>query len=128
MWAAEKRPQLAPYRLGRRRSRRRGGWPQERPRRRARRSVELLRSMKMVTIGGKRLALVAASFIAGSAGPTALVIADSGPPKAVFDEISVKRINIVEPGGKYRLVLANSERFPGLFMEIVRASCRERRG
>src|SRR3546814_16928154 len=73
--------------------------------------------MKMVTIGGKRLALVAASFIAGSAVPTALVIADSGPPKAVFDEISVKRINIVEPGGKYRLVLANSERFPGLFME-----------
>src|SRR3546814_15204165 len=85
-----------------------------RSRRRARRLVEVLRRMKMVPIGGKRLSLVAASFIAGSAVPTALVIADSGPPKAVFDEISVKRINIVEPGGKYRLVLANSERFPGL--------------
>lgn len=33
-----------------------------------------------------------------------------------FDEINVKRINIVEPDGQYRLVLANSERFPGLFM------------
>src|SRR3546814_15107032 len=53
----------------------------------------------------------------GAAAPTALVMADSGPPKGVFDEISVKRIDIVEPDGKYRLVLANSERFPGLFME-----------
>lgn len=35
---------------------------------------------------------------------------------ATFDEISVKRINIVEPDGQYRLVLSNSERFPGLFM------------
>ncbi|HWW59305.1 MAG TPA: hypothetical protein VN047_20595 [Sphingopyxis sp.] len=71
----------------------------------------------MVEIGGKRLALVAAGFMMGAAAPTALVMADSGPPKGVFDEISVKRINIVEPDGKYRLVLANSERFPGLFME-----------
>lgn len=71
----------------------------------------------MVEIGGRRLALVAAGFMMGAAAPTALVMADSGPPKGVFDEISVKRINIVEPDGKYRLVLANSERFPGLFME-----------
>lgn len=71
----------------------------------------------MVEIGGRRLALVAAGFMMGAAAPTALVMADSGPPKAAFDEISVKRVNIVEPDGKYRLVLANSERFPGLFME-----------
>ncbi|MBO9695769.1 MAG: hypothetical protein J7499_06195 [Sphingopyxis sp.] len=71
----------------------------------------------MVEIRGARLALVATGFIMGAAAPTALVMADSGPPKSVFDEISVKRINIVEPDGKYRLVLANSERFPGLFME-----------
>lgn len=71
----------------------------------------------MVELGGKRLALVAVGFMMGAAAPTALVMADSGPPKAVFDEISVKRVNIVEPDGKYRLVLANSERFPGLFME-----------
>ncbi|MBJ7498399.1 MAG: hypothetical protein JHC57_01445 [Sphingopyxis sp.] len=71
----------------------------------------------MVEIRGTRLVLVAAGFIMGAAAPTALVMADSGPPKGTFDEISVKRINIVEPDGKYRLVLANSERFPGLFME-----------
>lgn len=71
----------------------------------------------MVELRGGRLALVAVAFMAGAAAPTAWVMADSGPPKGVFDEISVKRINIVEPDGKYRLVLANSERFPGLFME-----------
>lgn len=36
---------------------------------------------------------------------------------ANFGEINAERINIVEPGGKYRLVLANEERFPGLYME-----------
>jgi hypothetical protein len=36
--------------------------------------------------------------------------------RATFEEIDVERINIVEPDGQYRLVLANSERFPGLFM------------
>ena len=71
----------------------------------------------MVELRGGRLALVVVAFMAGAAAPTAWVMADSGPPKGVFDEISVKRINIVEPNGKYRLVLANSERFPGLFME-----------
>ncbi|WP_447762891.1 hypothetical protein [Sphingopyxis panaciterrae] len=71
----------------------------------------------MVELRGGRLALVVVAFMAGAAAPTAWVMADSGPPKGVFDEISVKRINIVEPDGKYRLVLANSERFPGLFME-----------
>jgi hypothetical protein len=71
----------------------------------------------MVELRGGRLALVVVAFMAGAAAPTAWVMADSGPPKGVFDEISVKRINIVEPNGKYRLVLANAERFPGLFME-----------
>jgi hypothetical protein len=64
-----------------------------------------------------RVALIAAGFLAGAALPAAWVLASSGPEKVEFDEISVKRLNIVEPGGKYRLVLANSERFPGLFME-----------
>lgn len=64
-----------------------------------------------------RIALVGAGFLAGAALPAAWVVAGAGPQKAVFDEVSVKRLNIVEPNGKYRLVLSNSERFPGLFME-----------
>src|SRR3546814_7524025 len=70
-------------------------------------------------MNGKRMGqmmLVAAGFAAGAATPAALVMADAGAQVGVFDEISVKRLNIVEPDGKYRLVLANSERFPGLFM------------
>ncbi|MBL1986749.1 hypothetical protein ELE53_28855, partial [Klebsiella pneumoniae] len=57
---------------------------------------------------GKRLALIGAAFLAGAVIPAAWVMADGGPAKTSFDEISVKRINIVEPDGKYRLVLANS--------------------
>ncbi len=34
-----------------------------------------------------------------------------------FGEITAERLNIVEPDGQYRLVLANEERFPGLYME-----------
>lgn len=34
-----------------------------------------------------------------------------------FDEISVNRLNIVEPNGRPRLILANSQRFPGLWFE-----------
>ncbi|WP_417460571.1 hypothetical protein [Kordiimonas sp.] len=36
---------------------------------------------------------------------------------ATFSEINVERLNIMEPNGKYRLVLSNEERFPGLFMD-----------
>lgn len=41
----------------------------------------------------------------------------SKPEVATFDTINAKRINIVEPDGKYRLVIANTEHFPGNFME-----------
>lgn len=36
---------------------------------------------------------------------------------ASFTELNVERLNIVEPNGRYRMVIANSARFPGLFME-----------
>src|SRR5690349_21762039 len=54
----------------------------------------------------------------GAALPGAFASADPPQPPHVaqFDEISVHRLNIVEPNGRYRLVLANAERFPGLFM------------
>lgn len=34
-----------------------------------------------------------------------------------FDELTVERLNVVEPDGKLRLVIANAPRFPGLFMD-----------
>jgi hypothetical protein len=43
--------------------------------------------------------------------------AESKPKVATFDTINAKRINIVEPDGKYRLVIANTEHYPGNFMK-----------
>lgn len=70
-------------------------------------------------MGVLRLKLVAALAVAVAAGaliPITFAAADTQPNVTRFDEISVNRLNIVEPNGRYRLVLANSERFPGLFM------------
>lgn len=63
----------------------------------------------------RELLLLAGALGAGALGSFAFA---SGTDKvARFDEVSVSRLNIVEPNGKYRLVLSNSQRFPGLFME-----------
>ena len=37
--------------------------------------------------------------------------------KVNFDEIDVKRINLVEPDGTLRLVISNKARFPGLYIK-----------
>ena len=55
----------------------------------------------------KRLGLIGAGVLAGAVVPIAWAWGGGVPPVTSFDEISVKRINIVEPDGKYRLVLAN---------------------
>ncbi|QNQ08546.1 hypothetical protein [Sphingomonas alpina] len=52
----------------------------------------------------------------GALLPAGWAIATSGPPDASFGTINAARINIVEPNGKYRLVISNTPRFPGLFM------------
>lgn len=41
----------------------------------------------------------------------------AGGKKASFDEIEVKRINVVEPDGTLRLVISDKARFPGLIMK-----------
>ncbi|MDT9600309.1 hypothetical protein [Sphingosinicella rhizophila] len=64
----------------------------------------------------KQILTIAAAAGFGAFVPLAWVEADSGREVATFDEINAQRINIVEPDGKYRLVLANSARYPGLFM------------
>jgi hypothetical protein len=68
-------------------------------------------------MAGKQILIVAAALCAGVLG--SLAFASEAPQSKVarFDEISVNRLNIVEPNGRYRLVLSNSQRFPGLFME-----------
>jgi hypothetical protein len=45
------------------------------------------------------------------------VHAERTPRNATFDEITVQRINIVEPDGTTRLVIADKGRFPGSFFK-----------
>lgn len=67
-------------------------------------------------MGWKALAAAALAFGGGAMLPLTFASADPRPGPTTFDEINVQRLNIVEPNGRYRLVLANSARFPGLFM------------
>lgn len=38
---------------------------------------------------------------------------------ATYDELTVQRLNVVEPDGKPRLIIANKPRFPAYFMEGI---------
>jgi hypothetical protein len=46
-----------------------------------------------------------------------LLTASSQPKKTSFDEIDVKRINLIEPDGTLRLVMADRARFPNLIVK-----------
>ena len=67
----------------------------------------------------KQFALLAFAALLGSLIPSAFVAASGSdvPRVTTFDEISVNRLNIVEPNGQPRLILANSQRYPGLWFE-----------
>jgi hypothetical protein len=45
------------------------------------------------------------------------VHAEESAPNAAFDQITVHRINVVEPDGTPRLVIANQATFPGFFFK-----------
>ena len=45
--------------------------------------------------------------------PFAQAAASPAPPSATFDTLTVQRINVVDPDGKMRLIIANSARLPG---------------
>jgi len=67
---------------------------------------------------GKRMRMTMLGLaFAGGAIVTAGAWAVSSPPDATFGTVTAQRVNIVEPNGKFRLVLANSARFPGLFSQ-----------
>ena len=72
-----------------------------------------------------------AAWLAGVTGGLAFLAfgpAVSNPRNTAFEEITVQRINVVEPDGQLRLVLANDARFPGLFMEGVEYQHHSRQG
>ena len=41
--------------------------------------------------------------------------AESGPAKASYQELTVQRLNLVEPDGTPRLIMANSKYYPGIY-------------
>ena len=66
---------------------------------------------------------IAKGFLSGIAlgaivvASIATVVAASRQTTARFDEITVGRINVVEPDGTIRLVIANKSQFPGSFIQ-----------
>jgi len=48
-----------------------------------------------------------------------VLLSGSGVPqnKASFDEVDVKRVNLVEPAGTIRLVISDKSHFPGLIVK-----------
>jgi hypothetical protein len=48
---------------------------------------------------------------------TVILLSAAAPPKAIqFDEITVHRINVVEPDGTLRMVISNRARLPGVIV------------
>src|ERR1051326_1760002 len=64
---------------------------------------------------GQRLLLVYAVILTGAV--IVLVLSAASSPKAnQFDEITVHRINVVEPDGTLRMVISNRARLPGVIV------------
>ncbi len=62
----------------------------------------------LLVYSGVLTAVLCVMLLSGSASPS---------KKASFDEIDVKRINLTEPDGTLRLVIANKASFPGLIVK-----------
>jgi hypothetical protein len=68
---------------------------------------------------GERLLKIYAGVLT-AAGAAALLCAAAPKPKpTTFDEITVQRINVVEPDGTLRMVVSNRARLPGIVVKGV---------
>lgn len=56
---------------------------------------------------------------AAAIGAVVMLCGARAPSRATFDEITVGRINIVEPDGTRRLIISNRAQFPGLYEQGV---------
>jgi hypothetical protein len=71
--------------------------------------VRFLSSRRFLAVYSGCLTLVfAVTVLAGFARPW--------PENASFDQITVRRMNVVEPGGTVRLVISDKSEFPGLYL------------
>ncbi len=46
----------------------------------------------------------------------ALILTGARSKSMSFDELTVQRLNVVEPDGKPRVIISNRPRFPGIYM------------
>jgi hypothetical protein len=67
-------------------------------------------------LSSRRFLAVYSGVLTAVFAVTILVAAKSPAPNATFDQITVHRINILEPDGTPRLVLSNKAEFPGLYL------------
>jgi hypothetical protein len=71
----------------------------------------------MVSFLSSRRFLAAYSGVLTVVFAVTILVAAKGPaPNATFDQITVHRINVLEPDGTPRLVVSNKAEFPGLYL------------
>lgn len=68
---------------------------------------------------GQRLLAIYAGVLTLVFAGTVLFGATSGSRRASFDQITVHRINVVEPDGSLRMVVANAAQAPGMFFRGI---------
>ena len=69
--------------------------------------------MKMKLPSGQRLLAIYSGVLTLAFAATVLMGATSGTRRATFDQITVHRINVVEPDGTLRMVVSNAADAPG---------------
>jgi hypothetical protein len=63
---------------------------------------------------GQRLLLIYA--VVSTSVVSVLLLTGAATPKTAFDEITVHRINVVEPDGTLRMVISNQAKLPGVIV------------
>lgn len=71
----------------------------------------------MKPLFGQRVLVIYAGLLTASVVVTVLCGFVAVPEKSSFDEITVHRINVVEPDGTLRMVISDKARFPGLIVK-----------
>lgn len=71
--------------------------------------------MKLELPSGQRLLMIYSGVLTLVFAGTVLMGATSGTRRATFDEITVHRVNVVEPDGTLRMVISNATNSPGTF-------------
>jgi hypothetical protein len=69
--------------------------------------------LKLKLPSGQRLLMIYSGVLTLVFAGTVLMGATSNARHATFDEITVHRINVVEPDGTLRMVISDRARFPG---------------